>query len=58
MAMICSPCDVGLCWMCCDDCECDHSEESRDDHWDGLTRRRTWQGMRQEEYGGGIRRAA
>jgi hypothetical protein len=58
MAMICAPCDVSLCWMCCGDCECDHSEESHDDHWDGMVRRRTRQVIRPGQYGDGLRMAA
>jgi hypothetical protein len=33
--MICSACDVDLCWMCGQGCACDHTNQNRSDSWNG-----------------------
>ncbi len=33
--IVCSPCDVDLCWLCGHHCTCDHSNEDHSDDWHG-----------------------
>lgn len=45
--IVCSACDMDLCWLCERGCECGHANEDRSDTWVGGRRRTspTWLAM-------------